>query len=90
MANGRANAPAFLVLGLNADGLAFAGGVIVPSLDLILNAGQSDAGGGLSLSGTVNADALPGQTFFAQLLVVDPSALRGVAFTNALAGVTPW
>jgi hypothetical protein len=82
--------PVILVLGFNADCLPIAGSVLVPSLDAILVLGLSDPKGTASFTGLVNGDALPNQTFYSQCAILDPSAPAKLAFSNALAGITPW
>ena len=68
---------------------ALFGGTLVPSLDVVLVL-STDPSGALSVSGAWPAGVAGGTVFFAQYLTVDPGAAHGVAFSNAIAGISPY
>jgi hypothetical protein len=90
LSNAAVDAPFFLVIGTAVDCLPFAGGTIVPVLDFFGPAGTTDATGLASLSGTWPGGVPGGFTFYAQEFVVDGTAPHGLAFSNAVAGTTPY
>jgi hypothetical protein len=87
---GAPNAPLFYVVGTSTNSFAFKGGVLVPTFDLIVNGLVTDGSGASSLSGTWPAGVPGGFTFYAQALIVDATAIHGLAFTNAIAGTAPY
>jgi hypothetical protein len=82
-----AQANAFLVLGPTAAHTAVLGGTLVPSAHFVVPF-ATDAAGSLAVHGTWPG-APVGTTIHAQVLVFDPAAPAGVAFSNAIRGTTP-
>ena len=87
---GAPNAPIFWVLGTSTNSFSFAGGVLVPTFDLIVNGLSTDGAGSASLSGAWPSGVPGGFTLYAQTLVVDAAAPHGLSFSNAIAGTTPY
>jgi len=85
-----ANAGIFWVLGTSTGSLHFAGGVLVPTLDLIVGGVSTDGAGQASLSGAWPAGIPGGFSIYVQALVLDGSAPHGLAFSNAVVGTTPY
>ncbi len=88
-----AGAPAsslwLLVVGLTPLCLAFADGVLVPSVEIVLY-GTTDAAGAATYAETWEGGLPGGDSFYVQALVVDPTAPRHFAFTNALSATVPY
>ncbi len=89
LAGAPAGSPYFLVVGMSPWCLPFADGVLVPSVELVLS-GTTDAQGAAIHSEQWPACLHGGESFFVQLLVVDPAAPRGFAFSNALSATQPY
>jgi hypothetical protein len=87
---GAPNAPLFYVIGTSTNSFAFKGGVLVPTFDVIVNGLVTDGSGASSLSGTWPTGVAGGFTFYTQALIVDATAIHGLAFTNAIAGTAPY
>jgi hypothetical protein len=90
LTNANPNAHAFLVVGLNNLSLSLFGGTLVPSFDLVLGNLSTDATGALSVSGTWPAGVPGGTIIYAQYLIEDPAAPKKIAFSNAVAGISPY
>ncbi len=71
LGNARPGAAAALVLGETAAALPFAGGVLVPSLDIVLGGLATDATGSVALSGRWPAGLPSGLDVWCQMLVAD-------------------
>ena len=84
-----AGAPAALVLGASRLNLPFNGGVLVPSVDLLLAGLTIDASGELFLTGTWPAGVPSGFTVYAQVFVTDAGAVGGLAGSNGVVGTAP-
>jgi len=81
--------PFFLVAGASRLDLPFAGGLLVPSLDFLIG-GVTDAAGGVTFLDS-SPDCLgDGESLFVQMVIVDPAAPHGFAFSNALAATLPY
>jgi hypothetical protein len=83
------NQLAALVMGFSILGAPFKGGVMVPSIDLLISGLSSGPLGVLQLGGTWPAGVPSGFTFFQQVWVVDPAGPQGFAATNAVRGIAP-
>ncbi len=84
------NAAVFLVYGTTTTCLQFGDGALVPSVDVVLTGTSTDSTGGASFSDCFGSDVIPGDSFFVQLVIVDPVAVGGFSISNALAATTPW
>jgi len=84
LAQARANALAALVIGTRNTGVFFKGGVLVPSLDLVLFT-KLPASGALALPFTWPAGIPAGFSILFQYWIKDPGAIQGWASTNGLA-----
>ena len=87
LANGHGGQPAFLVAGSTEANLPLFGGHLVPLPDLLVFQVVTDAAGQLSLSATWPA-LPPGTPIYWQVLVLDPGAPAGVAFSNGLLSIS--
>ena len=88
LSGARPGAPAVLVAGLSALGAPFKGGVMVPALDVLVNATTSGTGA-IALSAAW-PPALPGGAgVWFQWWIVDAAGPAGLAASNALLGTTP-
>lgn len=81
-------APAALVLGTTRIDFATLGSVLVPAPAIVLPLATGPAGAG-SLAAPLPAGLPSGLEIYGQLLVSDPAALHGVAFSNAVRGLLP-
>ncbi len=77
------NAAAFLLIGQSRIDFAFAGGLVVPSPDLVL-AFNTGPAGSLTGAGLWALDALPGEVRYWQVWIADAGAAEGWAASNAL------
>lgn len=75
-----------LVLGLSQVFVPFAGGVLVPSPDVVLPAVPTDGAGVLEVQFTYPQGLPAGFQFTLQAVVSDGGAVAGLAFTNGLQG----
>ena len=82
------NAPATLVFGLAQYNLAFKGGTLAPSPDVLVFL-ATDPTGKLSLPFTFPAGAPPGTDLFFQDWIADAGASWGYAASNGLRATTP-
>ena len=89
LSNAALNAPLLLGIGTTTIFAHFAGGTVVPSLDVILP-GTTDAAGKLSLSGTWPSGLPGGVTIYLQAFIVDATGPHGFAFSNAIVATTPY
>ncbi len=78
-----------LFAGYEIDPYPFKGGLLVPSLDLLVLGLQTDAGGALSISASMPAGVPSGTTIVVQEWIVDAGAPFGYAASNAVCGRTP-
>lgn len=85
---GLPGAAAHLVIGSQALGEPFKGGVLLPSPDLIVSV-PLDATGGLQLGFDWPAGFAAGSTVAMQVWIEDPAGAKGFAASNALSLVTP-
>ena len=83
------NTPAFLVIGFDTWYLPFAGGTLVPSIDVVFNGLRTNAAGELTLSATW-PDGIPPlfETYY-QAWFLDPAGPQLFSATNALQSITP-
>jgi hypothetical protein len=88
LANARAFAPSWLVLGLSDLSAPFKGGVLVPMPDLPL-AFTTDGFGEAELSALWPPGVPSGESFWSQWWVQDPVGPKGFAASNALKATTP-
>jgi len=88
--SGAPNGPIFWVLGTSTNSFFFAGGVVVPTFDLIVNGLTTDGSGAASLSGAWPSGVPGGFTLYVQALLADAAALHGLSFSNAIAGTAPY
>lgn len=88
LSSAASTAPAFLIVGLSQLGAPFAGGTMVPSIDLIFGR-QTNAAGALELGGPVLSAPPTGQSLFFQFWIVDPAGPQGFSASNALQAITP-
>jgi FtsP/CotA-like multicopper oxidase with cupredoxin domain len=86
--NGLPNATALLILGIEAERAKFKGGEIVPRAQRTMKA-QTDPDGEVAFDLTAWSDIRSGRTLWGQVLVIDPGAPQGVAFSNAISFVIP-
>jgi hypothetical protein len=90
LTNGPFNAPLWFVVGGSTSHLPFAGGEIVPSLDLILGGLTTDATGAFSFNGNWPTGVPAGTTLYFQALMVDAGAAKGFAISNAIEAVAAY
>jgi len=90
LTQGRPNAPLFLIFGLESHCLPLFGGVLVPAFDVILSGLSTDATGAFSITDAWPPGLFGGLAFYFQAVIVDPEAPLGYAFSNAVAGTTPY
>jgi hypothetical protein len=83
------NAMAGLVVGLSNASLPFKGGTLVPAPDVGPVLVPTSGGGGISLPFTMPAGLPAGTALWLQWAIPDAAAVKGVALSNALKGVTP-
>ncbi len=83
------NSLAYLVIGMSTANVPFAGGVIVPSLDVLLGPVSSGPGGMLQASLPWALGVAPGQVKYWQIWIQDGGAPQGWSATNALQSTTP-
>jgi hypothetical protein len=89
LSNAAVNAPLLFGIGSSTIFAPFAGGTVVPSLEIILS-GTTDAAGKASLAGNWPGGVPSGSSFFLQAFVVDPTGPHGFAFSNAISATTPY
>ncbi len=85
----KAGAHALVALGFSTLNAPVKGGVVVPSLDLLVSGLSTDAAGELLLAATWPPGMPSGFSFYLQEFVTDSAATYGLAFSNALQGTTP-
>jgi hypothetical protein len=78
-----------LVVGISAINASFKGGVMVPSLDIVLYGLPIDAAGDLELSGALGITLPSGFSLYLQHWFADPGAPVGFAASNAFVGTPP-
>ena len=88
LSNARANSLSFLIVGFSRWDASFKGGVLVPSIDLLLPV-PTDANGGFQLQSDFPAGVPADFHFFLQTWIVDPAAVKGISASNALEVITP-
>jgi len=82
-------APTTLIVGLSELGVPFKGGLLVPSVDLLIPGLATDAQGALVL-GAPWPDSVPaGVSLYFQAWITDAGAPQGLAGSNGLSGTTP-
>lgn len=79
----------YLVIGGTAINVPFKGGVLVPSLDIIVGAFVSGAGGSIVFTAPWPAVIPPGFTVYYQFWFKDAGAVQGFAASNGLSGTAP-
>jgi hypothetical protein len=89
LANARPGAPAALVVGGTAAALPFAGGVLVPELDVVVGGLFTDSTGSVALAGSWPLGVPPGLDVWFQMLVADPAAAAGIAVSTAIVATAP-
>ncbi|MCC6672670.1 MAG: hypothetical protein IT458_16520 [Planctomycetes bacterium] len=82
---GPASTPLVLVLGGSRVDLAWSGGTLVPSPDLLVPM-QTDPAGAAALGTTFPAGVPPGAAFYTQAWLLDATGPQGLTATNALQG----
>ena len=85
----RANASAFLVVGLSGLFAPFKGGTLVPDADFILGPFPTDATGAVVLPGTWPTGLPELLTLYFQMWIKDPAGPAGFAASNGLSCLTP-
>lgn len=88
LSNAKANEFVYTVVGWSLLDAPFEGGVLVPSVDVIVN-GATDGGGNLSLSFPFPAGFPSGGSAYIQCWLRDPAGIAGFASTNAVQGIAP-
>ncbi|HEX5011659.1 MAG TPA: right-handed parallel beta-helix repeat-containing protein [Planctomycetota bacterium] len=83
------NVAATLVIGLSQLDAPFKGGVMVPSLDVLLPGLPTDAQGALTLPFLWPAGLPSGVSIVLQFWLPDPAGPKGFAASNGLQGTTP-
>lgn len=90
LSSARPNEPlTILAVGLNRVDVPLLGGVLVPSLDIMLWPIPTRGYGGWSIAATWPAGVPPGTHFFFQAWIVDPSGPLGFTASNGLAALVP-
>ncbi len=82
-------APVSLVIGLSTLDIPFAGGVLVPTPDVVWLAGQTNGLGFLIISGRWPPDVPPATSVYFQAWMPDKTAPEGLAASNGLEAVAP-
>ena len=85
----RPKSPVAIVIGLTTLYAPFKGGVMVPDADLLVSGLLTTPVGSLSLAATWPAGLPSGFSFYTQIWIVDPAAIKGLAASNAISGTTP-
>jgi hypothetical protein len=88
LTNAAPSSPALLIVGFSEWLLPFAGGTLVPALDLVLPF-LTDASGDLLLTGTLAPGVSGPLAFAVQAWVVDSAGPQGLAASNALRATLP-
>ncbi len=88
LTNARNSATAWLVIGFSQIGFPFAGGLLVPSPDIVLPTATTSLGG-FVLDVFVPASLPSGQTISTQVWILDPLGIAGFAASNAIASTAP-
>jgi hypothetical protein len=78
-----------LIVGLRAECRSMAGGLQVPSTDMV-TAIQTDASGAWQATITVPATALPGSSLYAQVWFPEDGTPAGRAASNAISATLPY
>jgi len=86
--NGLPGALAYFVVGYDRMDATFAGGVFVPTIDVLLPC-VLDGSGGHRFQDTWPDLFAPGDTFYFQAWILDPAGPRNFAATNALEAIVP-
>src|SRR5690606_18031529 len=89
LVSGRPSRPAFLMVGPAQGDVPFMGGVLVPFPVVLQVNLATDANGEIGLPFTWPAGVASGAAIYLQVLVDDPSASEGIAFSNGLRLTTP-
>lgn len=79
----------FLVLGASDLSAPFKGGLLIPFPHLVQGGFLTDAFGGWQIGGPWPAGVTPGQPFWVQVWIVDPSGPVGFTSSNGLTAITP-
>lgn len=82
------NASTILVLGFSLLSKPLRGGVLVPQPDLITPGLLTDATGSIMVQSVLSPALPPDASFFVQYWIADPTAPKGFAASNALAGTS--
>ena len=88
LSNAQPGSPALLVVGLTSLGLPFKGGVMVPSLDVLIGATTSPAGA-ITVSATWPGSLPTATHVWFQWWISDAGGPAGFAASNALLATTP-
>lgn len=83
------NRTAALAIGLQAINAPFKGGVLVPSLDVLVPGLSTGPTGEIALTGAWPNGVPPGFSFYLQMWLADPAGPHGFAATNGLKATTP-
>jgi len=87
LASAAVSAPAWIVAGSLELNLPLAGGLLVPSPDIVVGT-STDAAGGLLLPFTMPAGTPPGLDFTVQVWLLDATGPAGLSASNALRSTT--
>jgi hypothetical protein len=83
----RPGSPCWLILGATAENMPFKGGILVPSVDVVVGPFSTDAKGKLTLTDTMPPDVVSGQAVYGQFWTLESAS--SLAASNALHGVVP-
>jgi hypothetical protein len=83
----RPGSPCWLILGATAQNMPFKGGILVPSVDVVVGPFSTDAKGKLTLTDTMPPDVVSGQAVYGQFWTLESAS--SLAASNALHGVVP-
>ncbi len=89
LAGAPANSIAFLAIGQTSINAPFAGGVLVPALDVLIGPLPTGPAGTLEGTSKWSLGLSPGQKSYWQIWILDSTAADGWAASNALESTTP-
>lgn len=89
LANAAPGAPAVLALSATSMPIAVLGGMFRAWPATIVLPLSTNAAGGITVEFVMPLTMPTGSEIYAQFLIADPGAVQGVAFSNAVVGVTP-
>jgi hypothetical protein len=77
-----------LVAGFSSLNVPFAGGLLIPALDILLPLGNTSAEGTVSLAFVWPSDIVPGTEIYVQGWISDAGAFAGLSATNGVVGTS--